>query len=209
MNFKPIVSFFIFLNISELQVIFAQPDSVVAPTVSSTLSIATPTTNISNATKRQIIPGHIPEDVSKSTRVDRLDYEKILYLSIGLPLRNQSDLKESTKNLHDPSSPQYLHFLTAEQFTTSYGPSEHDYQAVIDYVKSKGLTVFKTFANREIIGVSGKVGNIEKAFNIHLYNYRRPDGSVFFAPDSEPSIDIDVPVLHISGLDNTFTPIPG
>lgn len=113
-----------------------------------------------------------------------------------------------SKEVYDPSSPQYHQFLTAEQFKESYAPSEKDYQAVMDYVKSKGLTVVDTVSNRIGMAVSGKVKDVERALHIQLYNYRRPNGSVFYAPDREPSIDIHVPVLHIGGLDDAIIPVP-
>src|SRR6202041_2473655 len=48
--------------------------------------------------------------------------------------------------------------------------------------------------------------NIQKTFNVHLRQYQRPDGSGFRAPDMEPSVDLDVPLLYVSGLDNFVLP---
>jgi subtilase family serine protease len=154
----------------------------------------------------QVITGHIPKDVATSTKMDRLPADQILKLTVGLPIRNKSALDALSKSLHDPASPQYQHFLTSEETTARFGPTEHDYQTVIDFLKSNGLTVTYKTRTRMVVGVSGKVGEIEKIFNTHFYNYRRSNGNVFYAPDTEPSIDLDVPILHISGMDNSHIP---
>ena len=52
-------------------------------------------------------------------------------LAIGLPLRNQEALTNLLQQLYDPSSPNYRHYLTPEEFTAQFGPTEQDYQKVI------------------------------------------------------------------------------
>jgi len=51
-----------------------------------------------------------------------------LYLAVGLPLRNTEELTTLLQQIYDPSSPQYRHYLTPEQFTEMFGPTEEDYQ---------------------------------------------------------------------------------
>jgi uncharacterized repeat protein (TIGR01451 family) len=57
--------------------------------------------------------------------------------------------------------------------------------------------------------VSGKVSDVEKAFHVTMHTYRHPtENRDFFAPDVEPSVDSNMPVLHVSGLDNYAVPRP-
>jgi subtilase family serine protease len=44
-------------------------------------------------------------------------------LSIVLPLRDQGDLQNLLAQLYDPSSPDYQHFLSVDEFIRSYGPT--------------------------------------------------------------------------------------
>ena len=46
---------------------------------------------------------------------------------IVLPLRNQTALDNFLKELYNPSSPSYRQFLTVEEFTTEFGPTQQDY----------------------------------------------------------------------------------
>jgi subtilase family serine protease len=110
------------------------------------------------------------------------------------------------KEVSDPKSRQYRHYLTPEKFAEMCSPTQREYEGVIQFPKSKGLSVTRTYANRVLVDVNGAAEDIQKAFYVNLKNYRRPDGTVFYAPDREPSLDLDVSVLHVSGLDNYIVP---
>ena len=87
-----------------------------------------------------------------------------LNLAIGLPLRNEQALDDLLQQIYDPASPNFRHYLTPEQFTEQFGPTEQDYQAVIDFAKANGLTVTGTHPNRVVLDVSGSVADIERVF---------------------------------------------
>jgi hypothetical protein len=160
---------------------------------------------------RQFLQGHVQPAVSRLhlQPVSRLSSEKRLNLAIGLPLRNQQALDDLLQQIYDPASPSYRHYLTPEQFTEQFGPTEEDYQAVIAFMESKGLTVTYRHPNRVVLDVSGSVPDIEKAFHVAMQVYQHPrEARTFYAPDVEPSLDLTVPILHISGLDNFIVPRP-
>jgi uncharacterized repeat protein (TIGR01451 family) len=132
-----------------------------------------------------------------------------LNLAIGLPLRNQQELDTLLGQLYDPASPNYRRYLTTEQFTERFGPTEADYQAVTAFAKSNGLTVTVTHPNRVVLDVEGSVTDIQRAFHLTLHTYRHPvEAREFYAPDAEPSVELAVPILNISGLDNYSLPRP-
>jgi subtilase family serine protease len=154
---------------------------------------------------RQSIRDHMPRAVERLhlQPVSRLSSAKRLNLAIGLPLRNQQALDVLLQQIYDPASSNYHHYLTPEQFAEQFGPTEEDYQAVIAFMESNGLTVTYKHPNRVVLDVSGSVPDIEKAFHTTMQVYRHPtENRTFYAPDIEPSVDLTVPILHISGLDN-------
>ena len=152
---------------------------------------------------------HVPPITKRLAAIRRLDSGTRLDLAIGLPLRNREGLTNLLQELYQPSHPNFRHFLTPEEFTASFGPSQEDYQAVIDFAKAHGLIVKRTHSNRTLLDVSGSVADIEKAFHIHMHVYQHPtEARTFFAPDTEPTLDLNTPVLAISGLDNYVTPHP-
>ena len=153
--------------------------------------------------------GHVPPAVAHLTSRGRLPATNELRLSICLPLRNQEVLTNLLRELYDPASPNYHHYLTSAQFAEQFGPAESDYQAVIAFAKTNGLAVTGTFPNRTLLDVSGTVAAIEKTFHVTLRVYPHPlEARSFYAPDVEPSVNLAVPVLHITGLDNFEVPHP-
>jgi subtilase family serine protease len=139
----------------------------------------------------------------------RLSPTQTLQLVLVLPLRNQTDLESFLTALYDPSSASYRHFLTVEEFTAKFGPTQEDYDSVIAFAKANGLTILGTSPNRLNINVTGSVANIERAFNVHMGLYMHPtEGRSFYAPDREPLPNVSVQLWHISGLDNYSIPHP-
>ncbi|MGD1020542.1 MAG: protease pro-enzyme activation domain-containing protein, partial [Verrucomicrobiia bacterium] len=132
-----------------------------------------------------------------------------LPLAIGLPLRNQDALSALLRQIYDPASPQYHQYLTPAQFAEQFGPTEADYQTVINFASANGLAVTGTHPNRTLLDVVGSVADVEKTFHVTLRVYRHPvENRNFYAPDVEPSLDLTVPVLAINGLNNYHLPRP-
>ena len=161
------------------------------------------------AAERQVLQGHVPAAVAqlKLQPVGRLPATNHLHLGISLPLRNNEALGQLLKGIYDPASPNFRHYLTPAQFNERYGPTEADFQAVIQFVKANGLTVTHTNPGRTLVSVEGAVADVEKTFHLTLRLYQHPtEARQFFAPDVEPSLDLAVPVLAISGLNDYELP---
>ena len=161
------------------------------------------------ASRQPLSGGHVPAAVARLAPAGSLPSSQRLNLAISLPLRNPEELDSLLQQLYDPASPNYRRYLTAEQFTTRFGPMEKDYQALMDFAKSNGLTVTFTHPNRLVLDVSGAVTDIARTFHLNLRVFQHPtEARTFYAPDVEPSVDFALPILHISGLDNYSLPHP-
>jgi subtilase family serine protease len=159
-------------------------------------------TSIGGAT---VLRGHIPGLVAQSQVVGRLDSSQTLSLALTLPLRNQVGLSDLLQRLYDPTDPQYGHYLTPEQFTARFGPTQADYDKAITYARAAGLTVTGTTPNRTILNVTGSAGQVEQAFGVQLKIYQSPeDGRYFYAPNVEPTVSTAAAAIisGIVGLDN-------
>ena len=153
--------------------------------------------------------GHRPEVVAQLQPLRGLQAATRMDLAIGLPLRNRTGLTNFLRQLYDPANPNYHRYLTTEQFTERFGPTEQDYQKVMDFVEGQGLKVTGRHPNRLLLDVSGSARDIERAFQVKMQVYQHPtEARTFFAPDAEPSVEAGVPVLEISGLNNYAAPHP-
>jgi subtilase family serine protease len=160
---------------------------------------------------RQVLHGHVPEAVARFhlQPTGHLSATKHLNLAIGLPLRNQQKLDDLLQQIYDSASPKYHQYLTPEQFTEQFGPTEQDYQAVINFAQRNHLTVTGTSDSRLLLDVSGSVADIERAFQVTMLTYRHPvENREFYAPDAEPSVEAGVPVVDIQGLSDFSRPHP-
>jgi subtilase family serine protease len=145
--------------------------------------------------------------MAQAPLLGELDDSTRLHLAIALPLRNNAQLDVLIEDVSNPRSARYRQYLTPAQVAEQFGPAEQDYQALIEFFgQSDGLTVSNTYANRIVIDVAGNARSIQSVFHVIMQLRRRPDGSEFYAPDREPSLDLDVPVMHITGLDNYILP---
>jgi subtilase family serine protease len=132
-----------------------------------------------------------------------------MQVAMTLQLRNETQLDALLQRLYDPASPDHRHFLSVEEFTEQFAPTAADYAKVVDYATSHGLTVTSHHANRLVVEVEGAVGDVEQAFHVSMQTYQHPTESrTYFAPDTEPSVDVGVAVSGISGLNNYITPRP-
>jgi uncharacterized repeat protein (TIGR01451 family) len=157
----------------------------------------------------QRIEGHVPAAVSTAPLVADVPDSAPLRLVIGLPFRNRELLTNLLEATYNPADPHYHHYLSPDQFTEIFGPTVEDYEAVKAFATSNRLTVTGTHPNRTLLDVTGSAADIEKALHIKLHYYRHPvEGRNFRAPDTEPQLDLTVPVLHITGLDDYIIPHP-
>jgi xanthomonalisin len=135
-----------------------------------------------------------------------LPAETTLHLAIGLTPRDEPGLLAFAAAVSDPKSPEFRHFLTVDQLTERFGPTAADYQALIEWAKSKHLTIESQYPHRLTLLVSGRAADAEAAFAVKFGLAKRPDGSTFHRPDRAPSLDLPVKISHVAGLDNLFVP---
>jgi len=141
--------------------------------------------------------------------IGRVPANQSMRIVFVLPLRNQPALTSMLQDVYDPSNPSYHKFLTVEQFTEQFGPTQADYDALVSFVQNKGLSVAATSRNRVNLDVTGPVSGIESALHVTMNVYQHPtENRTFFSADREPTPDLSIPLWRIAGLDNYDIPQP-
>lgn len=157
------------------------------------------------------LPGQVPAVVAQGAvaREGRMPGTNLLRLAFSLPVRNGAELTNFLAALYRPGSPQFHHYLKPREFAARFGPSEADYEAILQFARTNGLAVTGTHSNRLVVDVTGKVSDVERALRVQLWRYRHfGEPRDFFAPDRNPIIDSRLPLLHVSGLDDFASPRP-
>jgi kumamolisin len=152
---------------------------------------------------------HVREAVrsGNAKSVGRLPGTQILQLDIVLPLSDPAGLHSFLRQLHDPASPNYRHFLTVAEFTERFGPTQKHYDAVVRFAKSNHFEVVGGTRDGMDVHIRASVSAVEKGFHLKMRIYRHPaENRTFYCPDREPATNLPFPLWHISGLDNYSIP---
>lgn len=165
-------------------------------------SQAQPQSPVTRHTRDEVVTGKVP-------MVGHLPANQTMDITFILQQRNPEELQQFLKDVYDPSSPVYRQFLTVDQFTAKYGPSNDDYETVKAYAKANGFKILSTSKNRMNLRVRGTVETIEKALNVKMNVYQHPtEARTFFGPDREPSLDMPVRLWAVGSMDTYSTPKP-
>jgi kumamolisin len=154
---------------------------------------------------------HVHESVfnGQAQPIGRLPAAQTMQLDLVLPLRDPAGLDSFLSEVYDPASPSYRQFLTPAEFTARFGPTQADYDAVVNFAKANGLSVVGGSRDGMEVQVKGPVSAVEAAFRITMRTYRHPtENRDFYGPSREPSVNLPFQLWHISGLDNYSMPHP-
>lgn len=137
----------------------------------------------------------------------RLPANQTMRFDIVLALRHAPELQNFLNDVYDPSSAHYRQFVTVKEFTERFGPSQEDYDALIEFAKANSFTMTGGSRDAMDVAFTAPVRNIEKAFHIQMGVYQHPnENRTFYSPDREPTVDLSFQLWHISGLDNFTLP---
>jgi subtilase family serine protease len=164
-----------------------------------------------SAVPMQMLTGHVPKEVKElnlQPAASVLGSDRLTLL-IGLPLRHQKELTNLLNQVYDPAGTNFHRYLTPDQFTAQFGPSQQDYQKVIDFAKTNGFEIKDISPDRVLLGVEAAVSNIQSVFHVQLHTYQHPtEPRQFIAPDVEPTVPAELPMVYVSGLSTFFKPHP-
>ena len=139
----------------------------------------------------------------------RLPESQLMSLDLVLPLRDPAALESFLSEVYNPVSSSYHHFVTPAEFTEKFGPTRENYDAVVKYAATHGLTITGGSRDGMEVQVRGTVTAVENAFHVTMLTYHHPsEGRDFYSPNREPTTTLPFPLWHVSGLDNYSIPHP-
>jgi subtilase family serine protease len=180
---------------------------LLVPTVASLLSLAlymsggssyaaaSTHVQLTEATPMAAKHGKLVDHTNRSTKAG---------LTVALQLRNSDKLDDFIASLNDPSSPNYKHYLTPDEFKNQFGPTEQTVANVKSFLTSKGFKVADVSSNNAFITVSGTTGQMEDAFGVTINNYKNSKGETYYSNDQAPTIPAEFSgvIKDVEGLNN-------
>jgi subtilase family serine protease len=164
-----------------------------------------------SAQAQSMLTRHVREAVrnGQAQNAGRVPADQVMNLDIVLPLRDPAGLQSFLTALYNPASPSYRQFLTVQQFTQRFGPTQADYDAVVSFAQRNGFTVTGGTRDGMDVQIRGPVSAVEAAFHVSMRTYRHPtENRTFYGPDNELAVDLPFNLWHVSGLDNYSIPTP-
>jgi len=99
----------------------------------------------------------------------------------------QSALDALVEAQQNPSSPQFHHWLSPEQFGAQFGAADADVAKVQAWLQSQGFSVGELSRDHTMITFSGAVAQIEAAFGTEMH-YFATNGETHFGPAQDLSV---------------------
>jgi hypothetical protein len=147
----------------------------------------------------------VPPAVTNGTAVAAGSFSssQMLRLVFGLQHPNMAGEEQFLEALHTKGSPEFMHFLTADEWSARFSPSTQDEQAVVDWAQAQGLTVTQRFANRLLVDVEAPVSAIEAALSVKINSYAI-GGRSCYSNDRNPAVPAALGnIVHsVGGLNN-------
>src|SRR5580692_9105839 len=184
--------------------------SFISPTI-TVLTIVFLAHTLAQAQALPLLTRHVRDEVAsgQAPLVGKLPPTQTLHFDIVLPLRDRAGLQTFVKEVNDPSTSSYHQFLTPQEFTSRFGPSQEDWDTLVAFAKASGFEIVNGTREERDLRLNGSVANIEKAFHVTMGLYQDPtEDRTFFAVDREPTVDLPFQLWHITGLDNDSKPHP-
>ena len=130
-----------------------------------------------------------PEAKAKNDRgrvSDDLTLDHMMLQLQRTPEQEQA-LQQFIKEIHDPTSPLFHHWITAAEFGQRYGVAPADVARVTDWLESQGFKVNLVYPNQMVIDFTGSAGQIRQAFHTEIHHLL-VNGQAHIANMSDPQI---------------------
>ena len=120
---------------------------------------------------------------------------------VWLTANDSAELAALAQSVSDPSSADYGHYLTHDQYVARFAPTDAQVAQVKSWLSGDGLDVTSVGSDNHYVAVSGTAAEVSKAFGTTMSKYHF-DGRTVPAPDSELSVPASVgsTVLAVTGL---------
>lgn len=145
----------------------------------------------------------IPHAISGLLPLGRVDRDKVIGVTLALPLRDLASAERLVADQANRTSPAFMRYLTPAEFGDRFGRTAAEYDQIQRWLESQGLRIVETYPSRSLVRAQGSAAQVERAFSVRLNRYR-VQGRDVYSNDTTPSVPaaVGTPILGVFGLDN-------
>jgi subtilase family serine protease len=93
-----------------------------------------------------------------------------MLLQLQRPPEQEQVLKEFIDQLHDPASPNFHRWLSAQEFGEKFGLAQDDLNTITTWLQSHGFQVNVVYPSGMLIDFSGSAGQVREAFRTEIHD---------------------------------------
>jgi len=93
-----------------------------------------------------------------------------MLLQLKRSAQQERTVEQFIEELHNPQSPAFHKWLTAEAFGKRFGAAESDLRTITDWLRARGFTVNFIYPSGMVIDFSGNAGQVRNAFRTSIHN---------------------------------------
>ncbi len=147
---------------------------------------------------------HAPTWTAHAKKVATVPAGRSQHVTVVLRMRHRKAAERLAYAVSDPSSHQYRHFVTPEQWRRRFAPTDAQVAKVTSWLRSHGLHVGAVPANHRYVQASGTARQINAVFDTKLSVFRKSGKRVSAPANSLTAPSSVAPlVVAIDGLDSS------
>lgn len=135
----------------------------------------------------RIVAHSTPPYVSASTYVKPENPAAVMDVTVWLATHDRAQMDGLARELYDPTSPNYRRWLTRQEIVARFAPTAGEAAIVRQFLQSHNLQVMLTGKDNFFVRARGTVGDVQKAFQVQLNDYRL-HGKLMRANDRDPRV---------------------
>jgi len=172
--------------------------SIYAAALLLTTGLAAP----ASAAAGQLIRNNTPPYVRTAKHLGTADPAQVIEVTLWLQPHHRTQLDALAKQLYDPASPRYRHWLTRQELAARFMPTAQEANTVRQFFTAHNLQVLRVGPDNLYVRARGTAGDVEKAFRVQLNNYELL-GRTVRANDRDPYVEGPAGslVMGVLGLD--------
>lgn len=158
---------------------------------------------VSGAADGAYVANSTPAYVSTAKKLGPASSSTSIEVTIWLQPHNRSALDALARELYNPNSPSYRHWLKGAEIAAQFAPTAAEAKTVEEFFSSNNLKVLRVGPDNFYVCAQGTIADVEKAFHVSLNEYQ-VGSQTLRANASNPYIEGPAAALvqAVSGLDN-------
>ncbi|HYM01283.1 MAG TPA: S53 family peptidase [Blastocatellia bacterium] len=155
------------------------------------------------AQKRNV--GEVPRLAKQENFAAYMSADEQVRMLLTLEPRHQAALDKLMVDLYDPASSLYHQWLTPEEYGRRFGRTQGEFSSAVSWLKEQGFSVDREYSNHTVIGFTGSVDTVQRAFQVLMARYCDESENRFFYSNTVPPTlpaSIDRITIGLTGLND-------